>query len=320
MARETRKLKRTQDKREQPTGKEKRAQLSRPLAQSSSPAANDPFSPAQWRATLQRVGLILGGVWIVMGLIALMAQSKGLFWSALGIATALTVAVVGVLWWTLRRARSMREVAGIVSSVSSNEDRKAALEKLGQGAARDPAKLFAKAQLEMQEDPKKALETLEQLDLTKHSGQVADEARGQRAMIHLMLGQVSLARQLVDNIDLKRSQDPRSRAMLSSVAAEAWARSGDVERATTMLSSIQGLEAASGDLRPQVLRAQAFAEAHAGKVKELKRTLKSMAQLDVRLLGAFLQGKAHPLLAKEAKRVVEQSGLVPRRMQVQRMR
>lgn len=320
MARETRKLKRNQERRDQPSGKEKRAQLSRPLVQNAKANAADPFSPDQWRATLKRVGLILGGVWVVMGLIALMAQSRGLFWSALGIAFALTAAVVGVLWWTLRRARSMREVASIVSSVSSTEERKAALEKLEQGGGRDPAKLFAKAQLEMQEDPKKALETLEQLDLTKHSGQVADEARGQRAMIHLMLGQVSLARQLVDNIDLKRSQDPRSRTMLSAVASEAWARSGDLERARTMLASVGGLEAASGDLRPQVLRAQAFLEAHAGQIKELKRTLKSMAQIDVRLLGAFFQGKSHPLIQKEAKRLVEQSGIVPRRMQVQRMR
>jgi hypothetical protein len=320
VARETRKLKRTQERKDQPSGKEKRAQLTRPLVQSQRPAAVDPFSPDAWRATLIRVGLILGGLWIVIGLIALMAQSSTIRWSAIGVGGALTVTVAGVLFWTLSRARKMKEVASIMASATSSEERKAALEKLSEGAARDPAKLFAKAQLEMQEDPKKALETLEQLDLTKHSGQVADEARGQRAMIHLMLGQVSLARQLVDNIDLKRSQDPRSRTMLSAVAAEAWARTGDVERATTALSAVEALEAAQGELKPQVLRAQAFVEAHAGKLKELKRTLKSMSQIDIRLLGAFLQGKTHPLLQKEAKRMVEQSGVIPRRMQVQRMR
>ena len=51
-------------------------------------------------------------------------------------------------------------------------------------------------------------------------GSIADEARSQRAMIHLTLGQVNLARQLVDNIELKRHQDPRSRAMIGAIAAD----------------------------------------------------------------------------------------------------
>ena len=45
------------------------------------------------------------------------------------------------------------------------------------------------------------------LAANKVMGTVADEARSQRAMIHLTLGQVNLARQLVDNIELKRNQD-----------------------------------------------------------------------------------------------------------------
>ena len=39
---------------------------------------------------------------------------------------------------------------------------------------------------------------------------------------------------------------------------------------------------------------------------------------DVRLLGGFMSKRTHPLLQKEAKRMVEQSGAIPRKMVVQR--
>lgn len=319
MASETRKLRRTQTKQEQPTGKEKRAQLTAPLV-SNQQALPDPFGPAQLRSTLLRVGLILLAVWFVLGLIAGISTSKTVSYVSLGVAAVLTATVVGVLVWTIRRAKKAREVAGILQGATTQEERQRALEKLSQDASGDPAKLFAKAQLEMQEDPRKALATLETLDLNKQSGGIADEARGQRAMIHLTLGQIGLARQLVDNIDLKRQQDPRSRAMIAAIAAEAWARSGELDKAQKTLEAFDLGEAELAAVRPQLLRALAYVQVHAGKLKELKRTLKQMMDIDARLLGAFFQGKGHPLLQKEAKRLIEQSGIVPRRMQVQRTR
>jgi hypothetical protein len=228
---------------------------------------------------------------------------------------------VGVLIWTVQRTRAAREVADVLKGVESSEDRKAAIEKLGaSGKKRDPAKIFARAQLEMQDDPKKALASLEEIDLAKVMGTVADEARSQRAMIHLTMGQVNLARQLVDNIELKRSQDPRSRAMMGAICAETWARSGDGKKAVETLEIFDVDDQQLAQLRPQLLRAYAFAYAHTSKTKELKRTLRQMVKIDPRLLGGFLQGKGHPLLKREAKRMLEQSGAVPRKMQVQRMR
>jgi len=47
--------------------------------------------------------------------------------------------------------------------------------------------------------------------LSKAMANVADEARGQRAMIHLMLDEVPPARDLVDGIQLSRHQDAKSR-------------------------------------------------------------------------------------------------------------
>lgn len=188
------------------------------------------MAPDLMRSMMTRVGLIVLGVWVVAGLVY--AMWPGGTYIPLGIAGVLTLVVVGFVVWSLRRATSAREVASLLASVQSADDRKAVLEKLeSQGKKNDPASVFARAQLEAQEDPRKALATLETLDLGKLLGPVADEARGQRAMLHLGLGEVSLARQLVDNIDIKRAGDPRSRAMLGAICSEAWARSGEAKRA-----------------------------------------------------------------------------------------
>jgi len=271
------------------------------------------------RSMLTRIGLILAGIWLLGGLVYAVWPSGG--YIPLAVAGALTLGAVGLLIWTLRRARSARNVASLLAGVQTAEDRKAAIEKLGsQGKKNDPASVFARAQLEAQEDPRQALATLETLDLGKMLGPVADEARGQRAMLHLGLGEVSLARQLVDNIDLKRASDPRSRAMLGAICAEAWARSGEPKRALDTLDVFDLKEEALAPLLPQLLRAYAFCYAITTRTKDLRRVLRRMIGIEPRLLGGFLAGKTHPLLAKEAKRALEQSGAVPRRMQIQRMR
>jgi hypothetical protein len=50
----------------------------------------------------------------------------------------------------------------------------------------------------------------------------------------------------------------------------------------------------------------------------MRRALRKLLEIDVRLLGGFMLKKTHPLLQREAKKLLEQSGQVPRKMQVQR--
>ena len=320
VAKESRKLRRSQE-RPALSGKERRAQLKAPLATGSPAELTDPLGPEAMKSTLIRVGLIVLGLWIVGGLIAGISTTTWITVTALVIPAVLSAVVVGVLIWTIRRTKSAREMAGLLRGAETAEDRRAVLEKLEQGGKKkDSATIFARAQLEMQEDPKKALATLEEIDLLRVAGPVADETRAQRAMIHLTMGQVSLARQLVDNIDLKRHQDMRARAMMAAISGEAWARSGDAVRAVETLEIFDLEDPELVQLKPQLLRSLAFAYAHSGKSKELKRVLRSMLRIDARLLGGFLQGRGHPLLQREAKRLIEQSGLVPRKMQVQRGR
>jgi hypothetical protein len=313
MARESRKLQRAQ---KSPGGKSKRAELSQPM---KGGAPIDPLSSQQLRALLLRLGLILLGVWMLFGLIATIVASETVKAVLLGVPALLTILAVVLVLWTLRQAKKARGVASILSRVETAEDRKAAIDELETSfKKKDTAAIFARAQLELQEDPKKALATLEQIDLNKVMGPVADEARAQRAMIHLTQGEVGPARQLVDNIDLKRHQEPRTRAMMASVAAEAWARSGDAKKGLETLDLFDPDDSAYEQLRPQLYRAYAYAHAHLSDVKGMRRALKKLAAQDVRLLGGFMMKKTHPLLQKEAKKLIEQSGQMPRKMIVQR--
>ena len=315
MARETRKLKRAQST--APSGKAAREALKQPLSKRGE--IPDPMAGGQLRSLLVRLGLILTGVWILFAGVSTFVHDSLWRGLVLAIPGLLTIAAVVILIWTLRQAKTARGVASILSGVETDEDRKVALEKLSTGFKKgDTAAVFARAQLELQEDPKKALATLETIDLNKVVAQVADEARGQRAMIHLTQGDVGLARQLVDRIDLSRHQDARSRAMLASVVSEAWARSGDAKKATATLGLYDPEDATYDQIRPQLYRALAYAAAHESDLNGIRRALRKLLAIDVRLLGGFMMKKTHPLLQKEAKKMLEQSGQVPKKMIMQR--
>ncbi len=278
----------------------------------------DPLAGGQLRSLLTRLGLILAGVWIVFVSIAMFVSSP---WNIvlLAVPALLTVVGVGIVLWTLKQAKTARGVASILSTVETSEDRKAAIEKLSTDFKKgDTAAIFARAQLELQEDPKKALATLESIDLSKVMAPVADEARGQRAMIHLTQGEVGQARQLADNIDLSRHQDARTRAMLTAVKSEALARSGDAKKSLEMLGVLDFDDVTFEQIRPQLLRAQAYAAAHDSDLSTMRRALRKLVATDARLLGGFMMKKTHPLLQKEAKKILEQSGQIPKKMIVQR--
>lgn len=277
------------------------------------------LQPDALRAMAIRVALIVAAIWVAMGMIAGFSQSDTTKIVVLSLAAVLTAILVGVVVWALSRAKKARGVAAILAGVESDTDREKAIAQLeSQFKPGDPAAVFAKAQLQMQSDPQQALATLEQLDLAKLNPTVADEARAQRGMIHLMLGEVSRARDLADGIELTRHQDSRSKAMMSSVIAEAWARTGQAKKAQTVIEVFNAEDEAFSQLRPQLYRARAFTYAYTGDVKGMKRALRRLGEIDVRLLGGFLVKKTHPLLQKEAKQALERSGQVPRRMQMMR--
>jgi hypothetical protein len=318
VAKGQRKLRRASERQTAPSGKERMAALKKPVS-TQPKEIPDPLSGRQLKSTAIRLGLILLAVWLLGGLIAGIATSSTGRAIALGIPGIVTLALLGLVLWMVRQARKMRGMAGLLQNIDSAEDREAALEKLSAKAnKKDAAAIFAKAQLELQEDPKKALATLEQINLAKVMAPVADEARAQRAMIHLMQGEVSLARQLADNIELKRHQDAKTRAMMGAVLGEAWARSGDAKKGLSTLELFDIDDDDYADLRPQLWRAYAYCYAYTGKAKDMRRVLRKLLEVDVRLLGGFMVKRTHPLLQKEVRKLMERSGQVPRKMQVQR--
>src|SRR5260221_3274693 len=162
------------------SGKAKRKLAQKPLMQRVQ--APDPFSKESLRQMAIRLGLPIVAVWVIGGCVAGVSQSRMTVAIALAIPLVITLGIGAVVVWALRQAKKAKSVAGLLSKVETAEDRKAALEQLDQGYGKtDPAAVFAKAQLLLQEDPRKALETLELIDVTKVMAPVADEARAQRA-------------------------------------------------------------------------------------------------------------------------------------------
>lgn len=261
-----------------------------------------------------RLGLPLLVIWIV---VILIGHPVGLI-----VAGVLTLAGIGLVVWALYYMNKSKKVAGILSAadMSSPEGRKKAMEQLEPSAGKgDTASLFAKSQLLMHEDPRKALEVLEQINLDKVMAPIADEARGQRAMIHLLLGEIDRARTLVDGIDLTRHDQSKARAALASVVAEAWARSGQAKKANETLDLFDPESGELDEVKPQLYRARAFAAAALSDTKRMKHALRKLKGINVQLLAGFVQKRIHPLLEKEARQMLMQSGAVPKKMVRQRM-
>ncbi|HKQ70001.1 MAG TPA: hypothetical protein VJT73_11710 [Polyangiaceae bacterium] len=288
-----------------------KSQSQAPLAKPQA-APSDPLSAFTLKGLGLRVGLPIIGVWVLAVLV-------GRSWALIG-AGAITAAAAALVVWAIRFARKNRAVASLVQGADTPEARKEALSKLENEFKKgDTAAIFAKAQLQLHDNPKVALQTLEQVDLAKVMAPVADEARAQRAMIHLVLGEPERARQLVDAIDLSRHQQPKTRASLVTVIGEAWARTGHGKKALDALSVFDPEDPEYGELRAQLYRALAFAYAAVNDTKGIRRVLRKMVEINPQLLGGFVMKKVHPLLKKEAEDILKRSGAVPRRMTVKRM-
>lgn len=299
----------------------KQAQKEALVAPRSRELPGDPLSTANLKKLGVRLGIPVLVLWI--GAFILNGPIPKI------VVGVITVALAGLALWAMRFARRSRAVAEIVRDVDSPEARKQALSRLDTDFKKDDtAAIFAKAQLLMQEDPRQALATLETIKLEKVMAPVADEARIQRAMLHLILGETDEARQLADGVDLSRHKETKTRAMMAAIIGEAWARSGQAKRAVEILETFDPEDDAFAELRPQLLRSRAFAYAWASNTKQMKQTLRRLSQLNPQFLSGFITRKKvpggvspkgiHPLLEKEAFEMVMKSGMIPRRMEVKR--
>jgi hypothetical protein len=266
--------------------------------------------------TPKKLGLRVGVPILIVWIVAILITRP---WALIGAAVITVIAGV-LVGWALRFANKTRSVASLVQAADTPEARKQALAKLETDYKKsDTAAVFAKAQLLMSEDPRKALAALEQIDLRKVMAPIADEARAQRAMIHLLLGEADQARALVDPIELSRHQQPKTRATIATVMAEAWARTGQGRKALDTLSVFDPEDAEFSDLRPQLYRALAFAHASVNDMKAIRKVLRKLLEINPQLLGGFLMKRVHPLLEREAKELLKRSNAIPKKMIVKRM-
>lgn len=282
----------------------------------------NPLAPENLRKIAIRLGI---GAVVVWGIAFALPT-----WIPKAVAGVVTVLVLGVLAWAYRFTTRTKAVTDILRSADTEEGRKQAMERLQtEFKEGDPAAAFAKAQLELQEDPRKALATLETIKLDRVMASVADEARSQRAMIHLILGETDKARALADGIDLSRHKEAKVRGTMATIIGEAWARSGQAKRAVELLETFDLEDAEYADLKPQLLRSLAFAYAWADQLTKMRGVLKQLEKLNVQILMGFITKKkhpggvnprgVHPALEQEAFKLLQRSAAMPRQMQFRRM-
>ncbi len=304
----------------QPAKKKKKqsiAAMQRELRDLGKPAADAPEKPpVDFKKVFGRVGAIVAVIWVIALTL--------LRWSVIPtiVAGVLTVAAAGAAVWVVRYVNKSRELGALLRSANETEEgRKEALKKLETDFKKgDVQAAIARAQLEMQEDPRKALATLEAVDLTRQMAPVADQVRCTRATIHLQLGELQEARALVDKMELGKQQEVKTRAMFAAVAAEAWGRTGQGKKAVELLEVFNPEDPELAEMRVQMWRARAFASAASGDMKAASRALKKLAEMNPQLLGMFVATKkVHPMLQQEAKQLLMRSGAVPRKMVRQKL-
>jgi hypothetical protein len=272
--------------------------------------------PVDLKKVFVRVGAVVAVIWLIAIALA--------HWSLVPVAVAgaLTALAAGAGVWIVRYVNRSRELGALLRSAGETEEgRKEALKKLETDYKKgDVQAAIARSQLEMQEDPRKALATLESIDLSRQMAPVADQVRCTRATIHLQLGEVTEARALVDKMELGKQQESKTRAMFAAVAAETWGRTGQGKKAVELLDVYNPEDPELSEMRVQMWRARAFAHAGVGDMKGAGRALRKLAEISPQLLGMFIAAKkVHPVLQQEAKQLLMRSGAVPKRMVRQKL-
>ncbi|MFZ4580125.1 MAG: hypothetical protein ACOYOB_17200, partial [Myxococcota bacterium] len=261
------------------------------------------LGPAQLlsRNSLLTIGGIIAALWLI-------AAVSG-HWIVTTIMAVLTLAILGGLFWLYRLARKQRDVMSLLQGAgASPEARAAALLQLQakDGGSKDVIHRIARAQLEAQTDPDKAILTLEGIDLKKIQAAAADEVRALLGQLYLWKGRVSEARTLADDIKLANAGNGQSRALMIAVQGESWARTGKHEAALELLNDLKLDDPELAQIRVPLLMARVFATYACGKREKTRKDLMLLMKEDVNLLGRFVSPgqKVHPELQKIAREVL----------------
>ena len=265
------------------------------------------------------VTAILGG-FAILWLTALMTVPAIGYWGV-GVVGALTLVAIGFGIYIFRMTRKQREILDIMKSATGEEGRKAAIELLASDNGKDAMKSIAHAQLLAQEDPNKALEVLESIDIAKAPTVVQDEVRAQRAMMYLFMNRAQEARPLVDEIKLERQPDAKAKAKYAAVIAECFGRTGKPEDAKKLLDTYKADDPTwAAEVGMLLYRAQVYTYMETKNRGLAKRALDALVQIDPNMVAPFVQKNVKPEMQKLAMQALSDAGLAPRQQIKMRMK
>jgi hypothetical protein len=220
-----------------------------------------------------------------------------------------TAALVGlglyIRSWYLKQ-KSLMELAK--RGTESPEARKQVIAELEarEKADGDVMSTLMRAQLELQEDPEKAIVTLESIDLKKVPAMLQNEVRGMRAQVYLVKNRLPEAAELCDQIQLSQIQQPEVRSVMAATVAEAWARTGKVKEAQDILGLFSPDDATYGNARVPLLYARIFASFADGKRDTARKDMVTMCKENFLYLGRFMMPNSgvRPELSQMAQEVI----------------
>jgi hypothetical protein len=273
----------------------------KPAAPPAPPSAPAGVLGPQYR-NLAVAGVVFLGLWVM----AIASRSTG----AMVFLGLLTVALAGFgiyiyRWYT--RQKQLMEIAK--RGIESPEARKAAIAELTarEKVDGDVTNALMRAQLELQEDPEKAVATLDAIDMKKVPAMMLNEVRGMKAQVYLVKNRVAEAAELADQIQLSQIQQPEVRSVMAATVAEAWARTGNAKKAADIIGLFSPDDPAYASARVPLLYARIFTNFAESKRDLARKDMVAMCKENFQYLGRFMMPNSgvRPELVQMAQEVIQ---------------
>jgi len=277
----------------------------------SAPAPKAPSAPAAGAAAAglapqYRNLAIAGVIFLALWAMAIASRSTG----GMVFLGLLTVALGGFGLYTYRWYTKQKQLMDIAKrGIENPEQRAAAIKELEAREKQDGdvTSALMRAQLELQEDPEKAMATLDAIDMKKVPAMMLNEVRGMKAQVYLVKNRAAEAGELADQIQLSQIQQPEVRSVMAATVAEAWARTGKLKQAADILSLFSPDDSAYASARVPLLYARIFTQFAEGKRDLARKDMVAMCKENFQYLGRFMMPNSgvRPEIVQMAQDVIQ---------------
>lgn len=244
-----------------------------------------PETPTFKTSNLIMIGAVLAVVWALV-----IASGSRIAMGVMGVTTG---ALIGLGVYVWRMVRKQQSLMGIMAKAQSGpEGRAEALKALdADGGDKDAMNLVVRAQLEAQDDPAKALATLESIDMKKLPFQVIHDVRALKVQLLLVHGRVDDAVSVANDIELAQIQQPDARVVAAASVAEAWGRGGKEEDALALLKAYNPEEQANPQVKVLLYYARIFSNFAKVRRELVRKDMTALCKEDPNYLGRFMHPK-----------------------------